>query len=387
MSRGAEDSDDLLGLSSSDSEDDLRHAARGRGASGATDAVGTAPGSAGPEAGVTDQQQILEPSAEDLREYAISLGIDPESDGPNLMWVAREAFLAPLPPHWAEFQDSEGRVYFFNQVTEESSWAHPMDATFREIVTLVKRLSAEVPLADKDAGSTGTASAAASAKRAEAVREHLLEVHRKATVKLQDWSGPYESESGPYFFNKAHNVSTWDSPVEESERDLALQQAILCRCLLPQHMAEHGGIADGSPVQQSEQGALAATDLQGVEVPQLLLGLAAPKQGEAAPAPKSPSSTRSFATACSARSSWSTRSMTPSRMRRTGAGTPGSSARAPSPRTWQAQAWKEEEAQKQQQQQRAPQQQPRQSSASEDQEELDFTFGHSAALQLPKFGS
>ena len=45
------------------------------------------------------------------------------------MWVVKQAYVAPLPPNWAEFADEEGRIYFFNYVSEQSSWAHPMDRT------------------------------------------------------------------------------------------------------------------------------------------------------------------------------------------------------------------------------------------------------------------
>ncbi|CAL1154997.1 unnamed protein product, partial [Cladocopium goreaui] len=68
--------------------------------------------------------QESENSDGDFKEFAKSLGVDAE-DG-DLLWVAKEAFEAPLPSGWSEHLDPEGRVYFFSQVTQQSSWSHPM---------------------------------------------------------------------------------------------------------------------------------------------------------------------------------------------------------------------------------------------------------------------
>lgn len=33
------------------------------------------------------------------------------------MWIAKEAYVAPLQPNWEEFYDDAGRIYFSNRVT------------------------------------------------------------------------------------------------------------------------------------------------------------------------------------------------------------------------------------------------------------------------------
>merc|ERR1740138_1812133 len=83
------------------------------------------------------------PAAEDndLLEYAESLGAD-LSDA-DLAWVVGEAFEAPLPIGWTEHIDADGRVYFFNQVNEASTWSHPMDGVYRELIDLIQSVKRE----------------------------------------------------------------------------------------------------------------------------------------------------------------------------------------------------------------------------------------------------
>lgn len=111
------------------------------------------------------EEEDLEEGAE-LREYARSLGLDPHLDR-DLLWVAKEAFTAPLPTGWTDHVDSEGRLYFCNQVTQESSWFHPTDLVFQEIIELVKALRSEHPPPTE-------------ARRSAALHDHLVLAHRDA---------------------------------------------------------------------------------------------------------------------------------------------------------------------------------------------------------------
>lgn len=250
----------------------------------------------------------------DVREFAKTLGVDMDLDD-DLQWVVREAFSSALPPNWTEHSDDEGRIYFHNQVTNESSWAHPMDSTFREVIGVVKAIQAH---------------RLTEAEVAKAVQEHLNVVHMRVLRLLEDWSGPYpSSESGhSYYYNKTLEVSTWDDPVFECQRELELRQRVLRGCL---HL---GGAAPGDApgVVEKASSSVALADAAGVganprlpafgieDMPQLQLGLSlASAEGRRHSAPKSPSSgrlsTRSFQSArsmCSARMS---RSPTPTRAR------------------------------------------------------------------------
>eukprot|EP00439_Symbiodinium_sp_Y106_P062734 s2780_g9.t1 len=107
-------------------------------------------------------------SVVEMLEYVKGLNIDPIREA-DMLWIAEEAFNAPLPPGWSEHQDTrsyvtnckqstcqravracqtaarfardeQGRVYFHNGSSGESTWKHPMDDLFREIVDYQRRV-------------------------------------------------------------------------------------------------------------------------------------------------------------------------------------------------------------------------------------------------------
>lgn len=57
---------------------------------------------------------------EDVLEYAVYLGMDPQVDQ-DLLWIAEEALLAPDPPGWVEMLDPKGLLYFYDENTGQSS--------------------------------------------------------------------------------------------------------------------------------------------------------------------------------------------------------------------------------------------------------------------------
>lgn len=214
--------------------------------------------------------RVARPSDDaDLREYGRILGANMEEA--DMPWLVREAFEAPLPLSWTEHVDGEGRVYFFNQVTQESSWAHPMDGVYRELIGLVQTFRAERP-------------AALPEPRVQAVKEHLEQVHKCAVEQLEGWSGPYVSDSGQYFYNESDNVSSWVNPVEEWDYELAIRQSVLHRCLLPDFADLAAADASGGNGEKESM----ETTFPRLQLP---VGLAHARDDEAA------SSARSFYTA------------------------------------------------------------------------------------------
>mmetsp|Transcript_2653 Transcript_2653/g.4917 ORF Transcript_2653/g.4917 Transcript_2653/m.4917 type:complete len:293 (-) Transcript_2653:53-931(-) len=215
----------------------------------------------------------------DMREYGQSLGVDIDIE-PDLLWVVQEAFNAPLPASWTEHTDDEGRVYFFHEATSQSTWHHPMDAVYRELLGLIKQVRMDMRTAGE-------------AHLVEVVQHHLREVHQRALKGLEGWSGPYNSEAGEYYYNAELKVSTWESPLAEWEHELSIRHAVLCRCLLPAHMALGG---DGST---SGLGTTASGPdlLQALKLPLNLI-----KRDTSDRPPDTPTSNRSFHTARSAAS-------------------------------------------------------------------------------------
>lgn len=69
---------------------------------------------------------LVEPTDDEVDEYAEWLGMDPEADAP-LLWIACEGLRAPLPPAWRLCMTAEQLQFFFNFETGESQWEHPVD--------------------------------------------------------------------------------------------------------------------------------------------------------------------------------------------------------------------------------------------------------------------
>lgn len=74
---------------------------------------------------LADPKQVLE--------YAIYIGIDPPSEA-FLLWIAEDGIQASLPSHYTQHSDDKGEVYYYNSESKESSWEHPMDDHYRQLV-------------------------------------------------------------------------------------------------------------------------------------------------------------------------------------------------------------------------------------------------------------
>ncbi|XP_026221627.1 centrosomal protein of 164 kDa isoform X2 [Anabas testudineus] len=80
-----------------------------------------------------DYDENYIPSEQEIQEYAREIGIDPDKES-ELLWLAREGIVAPLPPEWKPCQDVTGDIYYFNFSTGQSTWDHPCDEHYRRLV-------------------------------------------------------------------------------------------------------------------------------------------------------------------------------------------------------------------------------------------------------------
>ncbi|XP_040902770.1 centrosomal protein of 164 kDa-like isoform X1 [Toxotes jaculatrix] len=80
-----------------------------------------------------DYDENYIPSEQEIQEYAKEIGIDPDCE-PELLWLAREGIVAPLPHEWKPCQDVTGDIYYFNFSTGQSTWDHPCDEHYRRLV-------------------------------------------------------------------------------------------------------------------------------------------------------------------------------------------------------------------------------------------------------------
>ncbi|XP_045068930.1 centrosomal protein of 164 kDa isoform X5 [Coregonus clupeaformis] len=80
-----------------------------------------------------DYDESYIPSEQEIHEYAREIGIDPNQES-ELLWLAREGIVAPLPAEWKPCQDVTGDVYYFNFSSGQSTWDHPCDEQYRSLV-------------------------------------------------------------------------------------------------------------------------------------------------------------------------------------------------------------------------------------------------------------
>lgn len=70
----------------------------------------------------------------ELLDYAKRLGINPDEE-PHLLDLAREGLMAALPKGWSPcYHESSGSYYYFQASTGTTTWEHPLDAVYRELV-------------------------------------------------------------------------------------------------------------------------------------------------------------------------------------------------------------------------------------------------------------
>lgn len=156
--------------------------------------------------------------SKELWAFAMSLGLSEEDR--DLLWLAQEAFSAPLPTGWTQQQSKEGWIFFANEAGE-SSWSHPADSVFRDVIALVKKIKAEQPGSSQEG-------------RAAVMEDHLRSFWQGAQAQLDHWAGPcfLEGSEVGYYYNSLTGVSTWQNPVDDFEHELALRQKLLQQCLM-----------------------------------------------------------------------------------------------------------------------------------------------------------
>ena len=71
-----------------------------------------------------------EPTVQEISDYAEYLGLRPGEDG-ELLWIAEQALLAPLPEGWKEIEDHKGNVLYLNNESGEAQYAHPCDEEYK----------------------------------------------------------------------------------------------------------------------------------------------------------------------------------------------------------------------------------------------------------------
>eukprot|EP00441_Pelagodinium_beii_P041915 CAMPEP_0197632896 /NCGR_PEP_ID=MMETSP1338-20131121/9424_1 /TAXON_ID=43686 ORGANISM="Pelagodinium beii, Strain RCC1491" /NCGR_SAMPLE_ID=MMETSP1338 /ASSEMBLY_ACC=CAM_ASM_000754 /LENGTH=1198 /DNA_ID=CAMNT_0043204473 /DNA_START=88 /DNA_END=3684 /DNA_ORIENTATION=+ len=127
----------------------------------------------------------------EMLSYVHSLGIDHVRES-EMLWIAEEAYHAPLPPGWTEHVDDSGRTYFYNMNIRESLWQHPLDEVFVEIANYWRRVIKAGGFWDVD--------------------EELAEIEERIRQDLSDWMELYDEQGNKFYFNRSTEESCFDDP-------------------------------------------------------------------------------------------------------------------------------------------------------------------------------
>ncbi|KAH6936459.1 hypothetical protein HPB50_017585 [Hyalomma asiaticum] len=92
---------------------------------------------------------------EDIQLYAEHLGIV-LPDEQNLLWIAQAGLEVSLPPPWCPVEDPQGRIYYYNSVTKETKWEHPLDSYYKAMVKKERiKASARAATAESNVEDSG----------------------------------------------------------------------------------------------------------------------------------------------------------------------------------------------------------------------------------------
>eukprot|EP00929_Paragymnodinium_shiwhaense_P045782 TRINITY_DN23342_c0_g1_i1.p1 TRINITY_DN23342_c0_g1~~TRINITY_DN23342_c0_g1_i1.p1 ORF type:complete len:1258 (+),score=289.26 TRINITY_DN23342_c0_g1_i1:123-3896(+) len=135
----------------------------------------------------------------EMLEFCKSLDIDPVKES-EMLWIAEEAFHAPLPMGWTEHTNELGHTYFHNLATGVSVWQHPMDKLYRKIVEYYRKVV--------QIGGFWT------------VEDDIAELEEKIRQDLGKWMELFDENGEKYYFNKDTRASQLDDPRNELYHDL-----------------------------------------------------------------------------------------------------------------------------------------------------------------------
>ncbi|XP_028275253.1 centrosomal protein of 164 kDa-like isoform X2 [Parambassis ranga] len=125
-----------------------------------------------------DYDEDYIPSEQEIHEYAREIGIDPDKE-PELLWLAKEGIVVPLPAEWKPCQDSTG----------QSTWDHPCDELYRRLVTKERE---RVQLT-ANAGGTGAKKEKKKKKEKKEKKEKKKKEPLKTPGALSTSLGPLQS--------------------------------------------------------------------------------------------------------------------------------------------------------------------------------------------------
>lgn len=143
-----------------------------------------------------------------MLEFVKSLGIDPIKEC-EMLWLAEEALNADLPPDWESRKDAEGRPHFHNTASGVSSWQHPMDSFFKQMVQYWRQ--------------------AHSAGGFWVVDDELGQSEENVRRDLDEWMELFDENRQKFFHNRRTQESRFDDPRIGVQHDLYARASMVAR--------------------------------------------------------------------------------------------------------------------------------------------------------------
>mmetsp|Transcript_147323 Transcript_147323/g.473351 ORF Transcript_147323/g.473351 Transcript_147323/m.473351 type:complete len:1569 (+) Transcript_147323:88-4794(+) len=153
------------------------------------------------------KKQVFVPAGIDKVALAKTLGVEPETEPETFKFLSK-ALDHPLPEPWTEQIDSKKRVFYWNPVSRQSAWNHPLAATHKALVVAFRRI---VQAEDKAA----------------ALEAEIEAFHRQGEDEISKWRQSHSPEGTPYFYKVGTQLTRWDNPRDEVLTHMELRVRML----------------------------------------------------------------------------------------------------------------------------------------------------------------
>eukprot|EP00927_Polykrikos_kofoidii_P036129 TRINITY_DN30533_c0_g3_i1.p1 TRINITY_DN30533_c0_g3~~TRINITY_DN30533_c0_g3_i1.p1 ORF type:complete len:556 (+),score=51.85 TRINITY_DN30533_c0_g3_i1:166-1833(+) len=141
--------------------------------------------------------------------YCRHLGLDPERDI-DLVWIAELCARAPMPIGWTERNDSQDRLFYYNDQERLSKWTHPLEDEHRN---LYRRITV---LKNRDMDRHDV--------RLGGLRDELWQLEADVAEAEYAWVDHRDRNGKTFFFNRCDRSSSWIDPLPAIRHRLLLRQ-------------------------------------------------------------------------------------------------------------------------------------------------------------------